>query len=42
MPDIAPAVKNQAVDLSMNKYCSVTKMLEKTVEIEASYEIIEA
>jgi putative redox protein len=31
----------RAVDLSMNSYCSVTKILEKTAEITYSFEIIE-
>ena len=31
----------QAVELSMTKYCSVTKMLEKSVELSYSYELIE-
>ena len=29
----------RALDLSMNKYCSVAKILEKTAEITYSYEI---
>ncbi|MDP5293487.1 OsmC family protein [Oceanimonas sp. CHS3-5] len=32
----------RAVDLSMKKYCSVIKMLEKAVQITSSYEIREA
>ncbi|MGE6106474.1 OsmC family protein [Aeromonas sobria] len=32
----------RAVDLSMEKYCSVSLMLEKAVEITHSYQIIEA
>lgn len=32
----------RAVDLSAEKYCSVSKMLEKTAEMTHSYEIIEA
>lgn len=32
----------RAVDLSAEKYCSVSKMLEKTAEMHHSYEIIEA
>jgi len=31
----------RAVDLSAEKYCSVSKMLEKTAEMTHSYEIIE-
>lgn len=30
----------QAVELSIEKYCSVSKMLEKAAEISTSYEII--
>lgn len=29
----------RAIDLSLNKYCSVSKTLEKTAEITSSYEI---
>jgi putative redox protein len=32
----------RAVELSADKYCSVSKMLEKTAEITHSFEIIEA
>lgn len=32
----------EAIDLSVEKYCSVSKMLEKTAEITTSYEIIDA
>ncbi|GAB6071246.1 OsmC family protein [Thiomicrorhabdus hydrogeniphila] len=32
----------RAVELSADKYCSVSKMLEKTAEMTHSYEIIEA
>ncbi|MFM5246732.1 hypothetical protein ACEUAH_13480, partial [Aeromonas caviae] len=31
----------RAVDLSMEKYCSVSLMLEKAVEITHSYQILE-
>jgi putative redox protein len=31
---------NKAINLSMEKYCSVTKMLEPTVEITHSFEIV--
>ncbi len=31
----------QAIDLSIEKYCSVSKMLEKAAEISTSFEIIE-
>lgn len=30
----------QAVDMSLGKYCSVSKMLEKAAEITSSYEIV--
>ena len=30
----------EAIDLSIEKYCSVSKMLEKAAEISTSYEII--
>lgn len=29
----------KAIDMSLDKYCSVSKMLEKSVEITSSYEI---
>ncbi|MFO7847801.1 MAG: OsmC family protein [Balneolaceae bacterium] len=29
----------RAIDLSLNKYCSVSKTLEKTAEITSSYEV---
>jgi len=32
----------RAVDLSAEKYCSVSKMLEATVEMSHDYEVIEA
>jgi len=32
---------SRAIDLSLNKYCSVSKTLEKTAEITSSYEIVE-
>ena len=32
----------RAVDLSMEKYCSVSLMLEKAVQITHSYQIVEA
>jgi putative redox protein len=31
----------RAIDLSMTKYCSVVKTLEKTATITSSYEIID-
>ena len=36
-----PKKVKRAVDLSMEKYCSVTKMLEKTATITADFSIIE-
>ena len=37
--DIEEDKAGRAISLSMEKYCSVTKMLEKTVEITHSFEI---
>ena len=37
---LPPAKVERAIVLSVEKYCSVVKMLEKTVEITHSYEII--
>lgn len=31
----------RAIDLSINKYCSVSKMLEKTATVSSSFEIVE-
>lgn len=31
----------RAIDLSINKYCSVSKLLEKTAEVTSSFEIVE-
>lgn len=31
----------RAIDLSLSKYCSVTKLLEKTAEVTSSFEIVE-
>jgi len=31
----------RAIDLSLNKYCSVTKTLEKTAKITSSFEIVD-
>lgn len=31
----------RAIDLSINKYCSVSKTLEKTAKISSSFEIVE-
>lgn len=30
----------RAIDLSLTRYCSVSKMLEKTAEVTSSYEIV--
>ncbi len=38
--DIDPKKVQRAIDLSVGKYCSVSKMLEKTAEITTSFEII--
>lgn len=38
--DIDPNKAERAIDLSLNKYCSVSKALEKATEIRSSYEII--
>jgi len=38
---VKTAKAQQAVDLSLEKYCSVSKMLEKSAEITGSFEIIE-
>jgi putative redox protein len=32
----------EAIDLSIGKYCSVSKMLEKSSEITTSFEILPA
>jgi len=32
---------SRAIDLSLNKYCSVSKTLEKTANITSSFEIVE-
>lgn len=39
--NVKTAKAQQAVDLSLEKYCSVSKMLEKSAEITGSFEIIE-
>ena len=36
-----PTLVGRAVDLSMEKYCSVTRMLEKTAEVTADFEIVD-
>ena len=38
---VKEAKAKQAMDLSLEKYCSVSKMLEKAAEISGSFEIIE-
>ena len=37
--DVTPAKAKRAVELSMDKYCSVAKMLEKAAEISYSIEL---
>ena len=37
--DLDPAKVRRAIDLSLNTYCSVAKILEKTVPITASFSI---
>ena len=37
--DITPAKVRRAVDLSINKYCSVAKIVEKTATITVSYTV---
>ena len=39
--DLEPKKVERAIDLSLNKYCSVSKALEKTSKITSSYEILE-
>ena len=39
--NLDPAKVARAVDLSMKKYCSVTRMLEKTAAITHEFEIVE-
>lgn len=38
--DLDETKVERAIDLSMNKYCSVTKILEKTASINHSFKII--
>ena len=38
--DLDEAKVKRAVDLSVNKYCSVIKILEKTASVSSSYEVI--
>ncbi len=40
--DVLNAKAKRAVDLSVEKYCSVVKILEKTAKVTSSYEIIKA
>lgn len=40
--DIKPASVERAIELSRDKYCSVSAMLRPTVSISYTYEIIEA
>ncbi len=39
--NVEEAKAKRAIDLSMDKYCSVSKMLAPTVEIDYSFEIID-
>lgn len=39
---VDPKKAERAINLSMEKYCSVTKILEKTATITHSFELIEA
>ncbi|HLU95154.1 MAG TPA: OsmC family protein [Membranihabitans sp.] len=38
--DISPKKAERAIDLSLNKYCSVAQMLKKTATIGTTFEII--
>lgn len=40
--DVREKDVERAIELSQTKYCGVTKMLEKAVEIESSYKILPA
>ena len=40
--DVLDVKAKRAVDLSVEKYCSVVKILEKTAKVTSSYEIIDA
>lgn len=40
--NVNEAKAKRAIDLSMNKYCSVSKMLELTVDITYTFEIVSA
>ncbi len=39
--DLKEEKVKKAIDMSLDKYCSVSKMLEKAAEITSSYEIVE-
>ncbi|WP_069130459.1 OsmC family protein [Rhodohalobacter halophilus] len=39
--DLDPKQIEKAIDLSLGKYCSVTKTLEKTAKVTSSFEIVE-
>jgi len=41
-PNLKPSMVENAVRLSPEKYCSASKMLEKTAAITADFEIVEA
>jgi putative redox protein len=38
--DLKEEKVKKAIDMSLGKYCSVSKMLEKSVEITSSYELV--
>jgi putative redox protein len=40
--DLSPTAVSQAIELSEVKYCSVAATLRPTVEIQSTFEIIEA
>lgn len=40
--DISPKKADRAVDLSLNKYCSVAHMLRQTAQIEYTFEIVKS
>ena len=40
--NLKPSMVENAVRLSRDKYCSASKMLEKTAAITADFEIVEA
>jgi putative redox protein len=39
--DLDPKQVEKAIDLSLDKYCSVTKTLEKTAKVTSSFEIVD-